>query len=130
MGFTMGEGRDTRTFRNRVEALQNVAETMRFSGQRARLTRLYMPTARNDGYSAWSCHFRWRMTFEQYKALAPVAQRLSQMHHFFTEVDAAWKDVPGTTVSYMDNSVEVTQRDRHGNTRRKLLVAPSGDACF
>lgn len=131
MGFTLGEGSRARTFRNRAEALQHLADTVSHHGHKQPVYRQYMPTdGRDGGYGTYYHHFQRHMTFEQYKQIAPIAQRARSLHHFITEVDARWCEVPGTRVHYADNSVEVTVRNRHGATRTRMLKPPSGDLCF
>lgn len=44
--------------------------------------------------------------------------------------EALWVPVEGGTTYWMDNSVEVTERHAvTGETRRRMTVAPHGDAC-
>jgi hypothetical protein len=130
MDFTLGTGDRARTFRNRVAALQHIADTVSHAGHKQPVHRQYMPTnGRDGGYGSWYHNYQRHMTFDQYKQLAPVAQRVSSLRHFLTEVDAGWREVPGSRASYMDNSVEVTERDRHGNTRTRMVTPPSGDLC-
>lgn len=122
--FTMGG----KVYQNRVAALLHISETVSYGGWLHPVTDLFMPTGSDGGYCRYSNGFRWHMTFEEYKALAPVAQRLRRLHHYLTEVHAGWEVIDRTW--YADSSVEVYEVSRYGVTRTRTVVAPSGDLCF
>ena len=85
----------------------------------------YMGTSYCSFY--WDNHGRFK-SHKEWIAAATLLGRYQRFVQYMTEVLPEWKEV--RKVLYMDNSTEVEEVDRHGNTRRRQTVAPSGDACY
>lgn len=68
-------------------------------------------------------------TTAQVSAMDHALARYRWLLRYLREVEPEWAEVPGSRVCYADNSVEVTQADKYGNTRRVMEVAPHGDVC-
>lgn len=135
MTFTMtaSHGR-VQTLGNRAAALRWISTNMQFGGWHRPVEALYMSTDKQfptdeGGWHCWYYHFKWQMTFEEYRALAKVQQRYKELCHFTREVDAQWRN-DGPPQHWADNSVEQDQVNRHGVRRTVMVKAPGGDACF
>lgn len=81
-----------------------------------------------DGFS------RWKFTPEHRRAMQRAAKRYREIVRYLREVEPEWR--PDTSVSatgeihYADNSVELHEINKYGQKRRRMITAPSGDACF
>lgn len=132
--YVLGEGKRARTFRNKVAALQHLARH-RANSTGGHVELLHIGTYggdRNAAYCGWYHHFSGDMTLDQYMELGVLLARIKSLFRHLREVAPGWENVPGSGVSWADNSEEITQRatDGTGRTRVVQLVAPHGDVCF
>jgi len=90
---------------------------------------LYVGTRyRNGTFSpVHAAFFPWEIDPDLFGRLHDLQARYRKWVHYLTEVYPQWTDIE--TIPYMDNSVEVRQEDRWGNTRQVQTVAPHGDLC-
>lgn len=71
---------------------------------------------------------RYKITGEHLTAMRRAHARYMAALHYWREIEPKWREVK--TVEYLDNSTERHDINKYGKTRRVMLVAPSGDACF
>jgi hypothetical protein len=64
----------------------------------------------------------------EWDLLKAFSDRYRRFVHYVREVEPAWKYA--RTLYFADNSVEVEEVNKHGTTRRRMTLAPGGDACF
>jgi hypothetical protein len=76
----------------------------------------------------FSSRDRLKLTADQIERLIRLQTRYASLCHHIREVDARWEHVQ--TMNYADNSTEVTERNRHGQTRTRMTVSPHDDLCF
>lgn len=69
-----------------------------------------------------------RATAAKMAVLTAFQARLRRFVHHVIEVSPGWKHV--REIGYADNSTEVEEVARNGTMRRRMTVAPGGDACF
>lgn len=95
---------------------------------------IYLGRTGQRTYGLVAVDSRWEITYDHIEAMRGAQERYAQIVHFLREVDPQWR--PDTSVSetgkvyYADNSTELHEVNRYGGTRRRVLVAPHGDACF
>jgi hypothetical protein len=134
---TPTEGRVAATFRTPGALLRHLAATVGQSGHMRKPGSFYLGSrdraGKPLGYSVYVADgwLRWhKLGADELDAMMRVQDRYRAFVHYLTEVLPAWQEVPNSRVLYMDNSVEATERDRWGNTRRKIIDTPHGDACY
>lgn len=66
------------------------------------------------------------LTHAEWVQVAKLSARYQRFVDYCTDVLPGWVEVE--RVHYMDNSTEAVQRDRAGNRRTVMVVAPHGDA--
>lgn len=66
-------------------------------------------------------------TSEVWNEVVKLHRRYSRFCHYITEIKPEWREV--SRIHWADNSVESVQQDRHGNTRKVMIVPPHGDLC-
>lgn len=71
---------------------------------------------------------KYEITAAHLTAMRNAQRRYEEIVHYLREVEPQWTE--GPVINYADNSIERTDTDKYGNTRRVMLKAPSGDACF
>lgn len=64
----------------------------------------------------------------EWQAFARFVRRYQKYFRFVTEVLPQWKTTK--VIYYLDNSIEEIQTSVSGQTRRVMVLAPAGDACF
>lgn len=91
---------------------------------------LYLHAERHPGrdYHVIDTFFNYKVTPELMDAMYRAWKRWSEIVHYLREVEPEW--VQGKETHYMDNSIERTDTNKYGQTRRVMLKHPSGDACF
>lgn len=65
---------------------------------------------------------------ELWKEVYKLNERYKRFKHYVREVKPEWEFVK--KIYYADNSVEVLERNKYGETRQRMVKAPSGDACY
>jgi hypothetical protein len=79
---------------------------------------------------------RWRFSDEAKAAAVRAQARYTEIVRYLSEVEPEWRpDVEATgnaegIVNYADNSTEIHEINKYGKRRRRMTVAPHGDACF
>jgi hypothetical protein len=73
-------------------------------------------------------HGKNHLTREEFKKMMALLKRYQKFCHYIKEIAPQWKKVD--TIFYADNSTEEIQMDILGNTRKVMVVAPHGDACY
>ncbi len=120
-------------FPNKAAALLSLAAARRnrTGGHVEMLNMGYYGGDRKAAYCNYYWNYQHDMTMDQYMELARLQARARSMFHHLREVAPGWQDIPGTTIHWGDNSVEVTQRATDGSdrTRTRQLVAAHGDLC-
>src|SRR5690606_32632959 len=59
--------------------------------------------------------------------LYKLNERYERFRHYMKEIKPNWKVID--TIYYADNSITVVEQNKQGEKRRRMTVAPSGDAC-
>lgn len=92
------------------------------------------PGRPGSGYGMIDTFCRWKFTPEHRETMQRAAARYREIVTYLREVEPEWR--PDTDVSptgeihYADNSTELHEINKYGGRRRRVLVAPGGDACF
>lgn len=132
------EGRVPATFRTPGALLRHLAATVGQHGhmRKPRDFHLGLRDHRTGKPSGYSVHvaggwLRWhKLGADELEAMMRVQDRYRAFVYYLTEILPEWEEVPGSKILYMDNSVEATERDKWGNTRRKVIDTPHGDICY
>jgi hypothetical protein len=121
------------TFPNKADALRFLAAARRnrTGGAPELLNMGYYGGDRNAAYCNYYWNYQHDMTMDEYMELARLQGRARSLFHHLREVAPGWQQVPGSTVMWADNSVEITEQatDGSGRTRTRQVVGPHGDLC-
>jgi hypothetical protein len=71
---------------------------------------------------------KYKITADHLEAMRRAQQRYREIVHYLRNVEPEW--VEGPEEHYADNSIDRTDTNKYGQTRRVHLLAPGGDACF
>ena len=132
------EGRVPATFRTPGALLRHLAATVGQHGHKRSPGGFFLGlrdyrTGKPSGFAVHEAGrwLRWhKISADDLDRMMRVQDRYRAFVHYLTEILPAWQEVPGSRIHYGDNSVEATERDKWGNTRRKIITGPHGDICY
>lgn len=139
-GGTRTEPGETRTFSTAMGLLRHCLRERVFAHRTGGVPyptapdAVWLGRAGKRSYGLVDTFTRWEVTYEHIEAMRRAQSAYAERLHYRREIAPQWR--PDTSVSptgeirYADNSVELHEVDKDGNRRHRMIVAPSGDACF